>query len=115
MEDFPLTQVMGTFPNQTLPPMTPHQPIPERPPIAPMKGIPTSITQRYREYEQELVETFNNFYFLLRRGYLMAKSPEDTKYFNGRIVEFRGGLDKLITINPSGGKRKKTKKRSRRS
>lgn len=104
-----------SLPSPTPPPMTPAQPIQERSQVAPTKAVQTGITQRYREHDQKLVGAFNELYKLLGEGYYIAKTAADQQYFNGRIVEFRGGLDKLVTVSVLGGKRKKTKKRSRRS
>jgi hypothetical protein len=113
MEDIPVSQTQ-VLPS-SIDPMTPVQAKQERTLERPTKAVQTGITQRYRDHDRKLVSAFNELHKLLGEGYYIAKTSEDAKYFNGRIVEFRKGLDEFVTVSVLGGRRKTKKKRSRRS
>lgn len=115
MEDFPLTQVMGTFPNQTPPPMTPHdQPVKQRTPLTPIKAEQQGITPIYRTFDSNLIGAINNVFYAIDQARSAAKSSDDQRYFNLRIEDFRTDINQIVTVH--AGKRRKTKKkRSRRS
>jgi hypothetical protein len=115
MEVFPLTQVMGDFPNPTPPPMTPYQPIKQEDPQAPIKLEQTGISTVYGVYDKSLIETLNRTKFVIEQGLALPhKTLADRLYFNGRIEQFRNYINSIVTVH--AGKRRKTKKkRSRRS
>jgi hypothetical protein len=113
-EEFPLTQVMGTFPNPTPPPMTPYQPVQQREPLTPIKAEQQGITPIFRTFDSNLIGAINNVFYAIDQARSAAKSSDDQRYFNQRIENFRTAVNQIIAVH--AGKRRKTKKkRSRRS
>lgn len=98
----------------TPPPATPLQVRQDKQPITPIKAEQTGITPRYRDFDTELVNAFNKFYTLIRSGPIIAKSAIDQQYFNGRIEEYRRGLDQLVSIRLGGKKKSSSSRNTRR-
>lgn len=101
------------LPQPTPLPATPLQLRQDRTPMTPIKTEQSGITPRYREHDSKLVKAYNELYKLLREGPYEAKTAVDQQYFNGRIEEYRRGLDQLVSIR-LGGKKKGSSSRTTR-